>query len=64
MQTVASNFPIQPAQTAAFDNLQSAILRLADRPSARPGTSERQELNARVERALTAYREYMKAMKQ
>ncbi|MEX2161678.1 MAG: hypothetical protein WD751_07145 [Anaerolineales bacterium] len=47
---------------AAYDNLQAAILRLATRPTPRAVGSERQELNARVERALEAYREYMRSV--
>jgi len=49
-------------QAAAFNNLQSAILRLASKPAVRPGNSSRSELSALVEQALVAYREYMKTV--
>lgn len=51
-----------PPQEAALQTLQTAIVRLAAKQPVRPGTQERQELNALVEQALEAYREYMKAM--
>ena len=44
---------------AAFENLQTAILRLASKPPARPGSFGRQEIGALVEQALDAYRQYM-----
>lgn len=49
-------------QEVALQTLQTAIVRLATKPSARPGAQQRRELNALVEQALEAYREYMKAV--
>lgn len=49
-------------QAVAFNNLQTAILRLASKPAVRPGSSSRNELSALVEQALEAYREYMKTV--
>ncbi len=51
-----------PPQEAALQTLQTAIVRLATKPPGRPGNNQRQELNALVEQALEAYREYMKAV--
>ena len=60
MQT-ASPHPAA-AQSAAFEDLQAAILRLATKPPVRPGTSDRQQFGALVNDALKAYRDYMKAV--
>ncbi len=49
-------------ESLAFQNLQTAIVRLATKPQLRPGAQPRQELNTLVERALEAYRQYMKAI--
>ncbi|MEX1143641.1 MAG: hypothetical protein WEC16_02285 [Anaerolineales bacterium] len=49
-------------RAAAFDNLQTAILRLASKPPARPGGFDRQELGTLVEQALDAYRQYMRTV--
>jgi len=46
-------------QAVALDTLQTAILRLASKPPARPGSFGRQEIGALVEQALDAYRQYM-----
>ena len=58
-----ANAPTQTrSQEASLQTLQNAIVRLATKQPVRPGTQQRQELNALVEQALEAYREYMKAM--
>ncbi|MEX1248922.1 MAG: hypothetical protein WEA61_10625 [Anaerolineales bacterium] len=49
-----------PAQAVAFENLQAAILRLHTKRDYRPTGAERHELRAMVDRALEAYREYMR----
>ena len=49
-------------QAVAFNNLQTAILRLASKPAVRPDNTSRNELSALVEQALEAYREYMKTV--
>jgi hypothetical protein len=49
-------------ESLAFQNLQSAIVRLATKPQVRPGAQQRQELNALVDQALEAYRRYMKVI--
>lgn len=46
----------------ALDRLQTAILRLASKPSARPTGFGRQELGSLVEKALEAYRQYMQVV--
>lgn len=63
MQTTDLEFQTQNVPTAlAFENLQTAILRLASKPPIRPGTHARQELGSLVEQALAAYRQYMKVV--
>ena len=58
-----ANTPTQTrSQEASLQTLQNAIVRLATQHPVGPGTQQRQELNALVEQALEAYREYMKAM--
>ncbi|MEX2143159.1 MAG: hypothetical protein WD740_01070 [Anaerolineales bacterium] len=52
----------QASQSAALDNLQAAIIRLASQPSVRPGSSAQRDLGVLVEQALSAYREYMKTV--
>lgn len=47
---------------AAFENLQTAILRLASKPPARPGGFARQDFGSLVEQALEAYRQYMQVV--
>jgi len=49
-------------RSLALQNLQTAIVRLASKPSSYPGAQQRQELSELVEQALEAYREYMKVM--
>jgi hypothetical protein len=58
MQIVSSPTLSGP-QEAALQTLQTAIVRLATKPAAKPGAQQRQELNALVEQALEAYRVYM-----
>lgn len=63
MQTTDLEFQAQNVPVAlAFENLQTAILRLAFKPPIRPGTHGRQELGSLVEQALAAYRVYMKVV--
>jgi hypothetical protein len=58
-----ANYPtLNGPQEAALQTLQTAIVRLATKPVARPGAQQRQQLNALVEQALEAYRKYMKAI--
>ena len=59
---IANNPVLKNPQEDALQNLQTAIVRLATKPQVRPGTQQRQELNALVEQALEAYRKYMKAI--
>jgi hypothetical protein len=59
---IANNPALKNPQEDALQNLQTAIVRLATKPQVRPGTQQRQELNALVEQALEAYRKYMKAI--
>jgi hypothetical protein len=61
---IANNPALKNPQEDAFQNLQTAIVRLATKPQVRPGAQQRQELNALVEQALDAYRHYMKAIAQ
>lgn len=59
---ITNNPVLKNSQEDAFQNLQTAIVRLAIKPQARPGTQQHQDLNALVEQALEAYRKYMKAI--
>ena len=59
---IINNPTLNNLQEDAFQNLQTAIVRLATKPQVRPGARQRQELNALVEQALEAYRKYMKAI--
>lgn len=62
MRTVIETPINSMQQSLALQNLQTAIVRLATKPVARPGAQQRQELNALVEQALEAYRKYMKVV--
>lgn len=57
---IANSPTLNNSQDSALQNLQTAIVRLADKQSLQLASEKRIEYRNLVENALEAYREYMK----